>query len=174
MKKITFLFVVMAMFALTSSAQKKEQMYVGGTLGFSIQNYSSNGYSTSATSFNITPEFGYFFADRFKVGAELGYALSGGVHTLLVMPNIAYYLPIVDKLYYTPQFSVGGGIVAASGYANAAFAMSLNLAAIEYQPAQNMAISLSLVDLSYTRANQTNGIGFYFLTTPTVGFRYYF
>ena len=174
MKKMTFLFVVMAMFALTTSAQKKEQMYVGGTLGFTVQNYSAAGYSSSGASFSIAPEFGYFVADKIKVGAELGYSVSGGSHTLLVMPNVAYYLPIVDKLYYTPQLSIGGGVVAASGHANGAFALSLNLAAIEDQPVKNIAISLGLVDLSYTRANKTNGVGFYFLTSPTVGFRYYF
>lgn len=174
MKKMTFLFVVMAMFALTTNAQKKEQMYVGGTLGFSTQTYFAKGYSSTGCMFSVAPEFGYFVADRIKVGAELEYGISGGTHTLLVMPNVAYYLPIVDKLYYTPQFSIGGGFGAGSGYINGAFAFSLNIGALEYQPVQNMAISLSIVDLSYAYANKTNGLGFNFLTSPTVGFRYYF
>jgi hypothetical protein len=174
MKKMTFLFVVMAMFALTTNAQKKEQMYVGGTLGFSTQTYFAKGYSSTGCMFSVAPEFGYFVADRIKVGAELEYGISGGTHTLLVMPNVAYYLPIVDKLYYTPQFSIGGGFGAGSGYINGAFAFSLNIGALEYQPVQNMAISLSIVDLSYAYVNKTNGLGFNFLTSPTVGFRYYF
>lgn len=174
MKKITFMFVVMAMFALTANAQKKEQMYVGGTLGFAVQNQSVKDYSATATAFSIAPEFGYFVADNIKVGAELDYSISGGSHTFLVMPNVAYYLPIVDKLYYTPQFSVGGGLGAASGYTKGAFALSLNVASIEYQPVENMAISMSLVDLSYAYMAKVNGVGFSFLASPKVGFRYYF
>ena len=174
MKKITFMFVVMAMFALTSSAQKKEQMYVGGTLGLAVHTSAAKGYSNTNSMFYIAPEFGYFVADRIKVGAELGYSVSSGTHSLMLMPNVAYYLPIVDKLYYTPQFSVGGGFDATSGHTNGVFAFSLSIAALEYQPVQNMAISLSLVDLSYSRASKVNGIGFNFLASPTVGFRYYF
>ena len=174
MKKMTFLFVVMAMFALTTSAQKKEQMYVGGTLGLAVHTSAAKGYSNTNSMFYIAPEFGYFVADRIKVGVELAYSVSAGSHSLLLLPNVAYYLPIVDKLYYTPQLSVGGGFDATSGHTNGAFDLILNVAALEYQPVQNMAISLSLIDLSYSRSNKVNGIGFNFLASPTVGFRYYF
>lgn len=175
MKKFTILLVaVLAMSAISASAQKKDDIYVGGTLGFSVSSISSNGYRSSGASFSITPEVGFFVRDNIKVGASLAYSISGGTHTLLLMPNLAYYLPIVDKLYYTPQFSIGGGFGAYSGYAAGAFALSLNIAALEYKPVENMAISMSLVNFDYTLMDSSNGISFGFLTSPTVGFRYYF
>lgn len=174
MKKITLLLAVMAMFAFTANAQKKGQMYAGGTLGFGVTTNATKGYSSTGASFNIAPEFGYFFMDNLKVGAELAYGVSGGSHSLLINPNVAYYLPIIDKLYYTPQFAIGGGLRANSGSTSGAFALSLQLAAIEYQPLKNMAFSLSLVNFSYSRYFKNNNVHFGFLTSPSVGFRYYF
>jgi hypothetical protein len=175
MKKITILFVaVIAMFATSANAQEKGEMYVGGTLGFSIASVGANGHMATGGSFNVTPEFGYFVADNLKIGAELTYGISGGTHTMLLMPNVAYYLRIVDKLYYTPQLSLGGGFAADSGYSAGAFAVSLHLASLEFKPVENMGISVGLVDLNYTRVSKSNGVGFNFLTSPSVGFRFYF
>lgn len=175
MKKITILFVaVAAMFASAASAQQKDDMYVGGTLGFGVSSIGTNGYMSTSASFNVAPEFGYFIADNIKIGVELAYGVSGGTHSLMLMPNAAYYLPIVDKLYYTPQLSVGGGFGANSGYTAGSFALSLNLASLEYKPVENMAISIGLVNLNYVRMEKTNNVGFGFLTSPSVGFRYYF
>ena len=175
MRKITFLFVaIMAFSVLTVSAQKQKQMYVGGSLGFGISLVGSNGYNSTSASFGISPEFGYFVCDNVKVGAELGYGISGGTHSFVITPNVAYYLRIVDKLHYTPQFSIGGGFGASSGYTAGAFALSFNLASLEYKPVEKMAISMNLVNLNYVNMEGVSNFGFYFLTSPSIGFRYYF
>ena len=175
MKKIALLFVaVMAMCVSTASAQQKGEMYVGGTLGFSVASVGANGHMSTGTSFSVAPEYGYFVADNIQVGVALEYGFSGGTHTMLIAPNIAYHLPIVDKFYYTPQLSIGGGFGADSGYTAGVFDLSLELAAFEYKPVENMGITMSLVNLEYARVEKANSVGFNFLTSPSVGFRYYF
>ena len=71
MKK-TLLAAVMAVFAMTASAQ----IYVGGQIGFtssSVKVY-SDGDSKSGTSFKILPEVGYKLNENWAVGLQVGYS----------------------------------------------------------------------------------------------------
>lgn len=173
MKKITFLLVaVIAMCVSTANAQSKGEMYAGGNLSFGVSSWGGGGHMSNSVSFSIAPEFGYFVADNIKIGAEVKYSTSAS-HSFHVMPNVAYYLPIVDKLYYTPQFSVGGGFQ--NGGDTGIFAMSFDIASLEYRPVENMALSVGLVNLDYTCAGKySNSVWFNLLTSPKIGFRYYF
>ena len=66
-------------------AQNRGDMYVGGILGVSggssktsvtVGSTTMKGDSTpSDTEFNLTGEFGYFFADNWRVSGSLGYEL---------------------------------------------------------------------------------------------------
>ncbi|MBQ8336206.1 MAG: hypothetical protein IJY44_01590 [Bacteroidaceae bacterium] len=174
MRKFTFLIVAaIAMCVSTANAQSKGDMYAGGNLSFGISSWGGGGHMSNSISFSIAPEFGYFVTDNVKVGAEVKYSTSAS-HSFHVMPNVAYYLPLVGKqLYYTPQFSVGGGFQ--HGGDTGVFVMSFDLASLEFKPVDNMAISLGLVNLDYTYAGKyNNNVWFNLLTSPKIGFRYYF
>ena len=160
MRKFTFVLVaVMAMFVAGANAQSKGDMHVGGNLGLRV---------ASATTFTINPEFGYFVADNIKAGVELGFTT--GSNRFTVMPNGAYYLRIVDNLYYTPGVAIGASF--ASGASS--FNFDLRLGAVEFQPVKNMALSLGFASLNYTRMHKANSFVFDLLTAPSIGFRYYF
>ena len=72
MKK-TLLAAVMAVFAMTASAQ----IYVGGQIGFSTSSVNADtegSSSISGTSFKILPEVGYKLNDKWAVGIQVGYS----------------------------------------------------------------------------------------------------
>ena len=175
MKRTIILLIAMTTLLLsTSNAQKKGDKYIGGNLKFAVSSAGSNGFMSTGTYFSIAPEFGYFIADKVKVGCELGYEVSSNAHAIALTPNIAYNQPIIDKLYYTPQLNIGGGIGIYSGYEAGIFTLSLNLASFEYRPTKNIGISTSLVNLNYNLVDRTNSVNFNVLYSPSVGFHYYF
>ncbi len=72
MKK-TLLAAVMAVFAMTASAQ----VYVGGQIGFTSSSVNADIEGTnsiSGTSFKILPEVGYKINDKWAVGIQVGYS----------------------------------------------------------------------------------------------------
>ena len=167
MKKL-FISIVALCAVFNLSAQNKGEKYVGGNLGIATTSFIVDGESASAIKFAIAPEFGYFVADNWKVGAEVGFTTAG--NRVSIMPNAAYYLRIVDKLYYTPGVAVGASFAKGAN----SFNLDLRLGAIEFQPAKNMALSMGVANLTYSRMHKTNNIAFELLYAPTVGFRYYF
>lgn len=173
-KTILLIFAMAALLVQTSNAQGKGDKFVGGNLKFAVSSAGSNGFMSTGTYFNIAPKFGYFIADRVKIGCELGYEVSSNAHVIALTPNIAYYRPIADKLYYKPQLNIGGGIGIYSGYKAGIFNIVLELASFEYRPTERLGISTSLTNLSYSLIDKTNNVNFDILYSPSVGFHYYF
>ena len=91
-----------------SNAQEKGEKYIGGNIRFAVSSSGSNGYMSTGTYFSVAPEFGYFITDRIKVGGEISYEVSSNAHVIALTPTIAYYQPIIDRLYYTPPMQSCG------------------------------------------------------------------
>ena len=175
MKRTIILLIAMTTLLLsTSNAQKKGDKYIGGDIKFAISSSGSNGYMNTGSYFSIAPQFGYFIGDRVKVGCEISYEVASNAHVVALTPNIAYYQPITDKLYYKPQLNIGGAIGIYSGYEAGIFNFILELASFEYRPTERLGISTSLANLSYSLVDKTNSINFNILYSPSVGFHYYF
>ena len=175
MKNTIILFVAMiALLVPTSKAQEKGNRYIGGNMKLAISSTGSNGYMSTGTYFSIAPEFGYFIADRVKAGVGISYEVSSNAHVVAVTPNIAYYQLIVDKLYYTPQLYIGGGIGIYSGYVAGIFTLSLELASFEYRPTEKLGISTSMINLNYNLIDKTKSFNFNALYSPSIGLHYYF
>ena len=175
MKRFTFLFIAIATLSvLTSNAQHKGDRYAGGNIKFALSSSGSNGHMTTGTYFSIAPEFGYFVSDRIKVGGEISYEVSSNAHAVSVIPNMAYYQPITDKLHYTPRVAIGGGVGIYSGYVAGIFTLALDLASFEYRPIEKLGISANLLNLNYNLIERTSSMNFCLLYSPTIGFHYYF
>ena len=175
MRKILFILATLsALGTLSLNAQEKGEKYIGGNIRFAVSSSGSNGYMSTGTYFSIAPEFGYFITDKVKVGGEISYELSSNAHVIAIVPNITYYQPIIDKLYYTPQLCIGGGIGIYSGYEAGIFTTSLNIASFEYKPTEKCGISAGLVNLSYSLIDRTESFNFGILYSPSIGFHYYF
>lgn len=177
MKKFFALFLCLsALFAGNVVAQEKGDISVGGSLGLGITSVGEGNVSVTNLSFSLTPEFGYFVADNWRLGADLSFAINEGVSTFTVEPTLAYYVELVDKLYYTPEFRIGGGFAANEDYTAGLFTFGLDLFALEFMPSDHFSISLSVVSMSYNLLPQ-GSIGvfnFGLMASPKVGFNYYF
>ena len=177
MKKLFSLMLCLsALFASSAVAQTKGDMYVGGNIGLGVAAVGEGNYSVSSVSFSLAPEFSYFVADNFRVGVEVAYKLSEGVSLFSFQPTFAYYVKLVDNLYYTPEFKIGGGFAATEGYTTGLFSLGLDLFALEFMPSKHVGISLSLVNMTYNLLPEgpIGTFNFGLLSSPEVGFRYYF
>lgn len=175
MRKILFILAALSALGIMSlNAQEKGEKHIGGNIRFAVSSSGSNGHMSTGTYFSITPEFGYFITDKIKVGAGISYEVSSNAHVIALTPDIAYYQPIIDKLYYTPQLSIGGGVGIYSGYEAGIFTLALDLARFEYRPTTKLGISTSFINLSYSLVDRTNSYNLGILYSPSIGFHYYF
>lgn len=175
MRRFVFLLTtIIALSVSTANAQKKGDMYAGGNIKVTLSTSGSNGYMSTGTYFSIAPEFAGFIADKVKIGGEISYEVSSKAHVVGIAPNVAYYLPIVEKLYYTPQLSLGGAFGVYSGYTAGIFTMTLGIGSFEYKPIEKLGVSISLVNMSYYLIDKTNSLNLNLFSSPTIGFHYYF
>ena len=127
MKKI-LLFSVAMLIGVASFAQKKGDMFVAGSIsadfGTQKTTISDGSYSTSAkqpsgASFSLGAEFGYFVVDNLRLSMYLSVPFSSSpveevdgkwlrntAAAFAINPNVAYYVRLADRLYYTPEVGV--------------------------------------------------------------------
>lgn len=127
MKKILLIIAVMFI-SVISFAQTKGEMFIAGTvsadLGTQKTTLSDGSYSTSAkqplsSSFGFGVEYGYFVADNLRLALAMsvpfssspveeidGKWLKNTAAAFAINPNIAYYVKLADRFYYTPEVGV--------------------------------------------------------------------
>ena len=176
MKKIiVLLFCLSAICASNVFAQKKGDMYVGGTVGFGLTTYTSEEVKLSDFTGIITPEYSYFVADNFRIGAELSFNLADNGAIFNLSPSFAYYLELVDNFYFTPEITIGGGLIAGKNLALGAFSLGINLVGFELRPTKHVGISLNIDNTSYLFLPKDSASSIHFAIVPSLalGFRYY-
>lgn len=176
---------ILATSIFSISAQTKGEMYAGSSLGIGTTSLISKGNSATGVTFNIAPEFGYFVADNFKVGATVAYGVESSgttTHTIQIMPNLAYYVRLCDKFYYTPGLSVGFTCGISDGISMPGFGLGLSLGSFEFRPTEKLGVSFNVLSFEYALLTyrsdyvnvNMNGIDFRLGTTPSIGLKYYF
>ncbi len=166
----------------TLYAQNKGDVFVGGIAGVGTSTNFINGESSSTiTNVNAAIELGYFVADKLKIGAEIGYALSAGdtdVHALMIGPNMTYYAKLAEKLYYTPSIFVGFALGIADGISMPGIGVGLNLFGLEFRPTRRFGFTASLASINYVALFEeeitSSTLGINIGINPSVGFKYYF
>lgn len=180
-----FIYCLVAILALSvydASAQKKGDKYVSGNLGLGVTSAIIQGESVAGVVFAVEPEVGFFPVDNLMLGFSVGYdleAVSGDTaHTLFVGPKLAYYVPLCEKLYYTPSLQVGFCLVAADGAGVPGFGLNASVFAVEYRPSERVGISGSLLSLGYNLLASDglvlNTVDFGLSIKPSVGVKLYF
>ena len=184
MKKI--IVSLLAIFAVaTLSAQNKGDMYAAGHLGISTASTSVGSQGYNSTQFSLTPEFGYFIAKNFRIGASFTYALSTATystseHIIAIKPNLAYYIRIMNSFYYTPSLDLGFVCSIADQGTSPGFAFGLSLGSFEFRPTTKFGIAVNLLTFEYNMMKQKgvkekiNAINFRLGVSPTLGLKYYF
>lgn len=180
-KLLSTLLALLVVSVSTVSAQQKGDIYVGGNLGVNVASVIMDGESATAAEFAIQPNVGFFVADKFMVGLGLGYSVTGGdgaTHTLTVGPKLSYFVPLCDKLYYTPSLDLLFCYAASDGYGFPGFGLGVNIVGLEYKPTERIGLSASLLSLDYVMLSNewvtVNTVDFGLTFSPSIGFKYYF
>ena len=114
--------------SMASFAQKKGDMSIGGTFATDFGAYtmssSADGYATSektpfGTSFEIGGDCAYFVADNVRLGLGVaspfssspiekvdGKWLKDKTTDFYFSPDVAYYVKLADRFYYTPEIGM--------------------------------------------------------------------
>lgn len=144
----------------------------------------------ASTMVSAGAEFGWFFADNWKLGVNIQYALDSNPYeknngkwlrqnTNLVFagPQLAYYLKISDGFYYTPQIAAFGLLGTTKTEAQRiseikdVFGYGFELApgAFEFRPTSHFAFSVSFLSLGYTHTKmKANGQYDHDIKTDTI------
>lgn len=183
MKKLLLLVVTLCSVA-TLSAQVKGDKYFGGSLGVSATSVIMSGESSATVGLSIEPEFSYFVANNFKIGVEAAYGIdnANAIHTIQLLPNIAYYVRLCDGFYYVPELGAGFVMGISEGYAIPGFGVGLSLGTFEFRPTKKFGMSVSLLSLSYVMLtlddgyyrSSANSFDVRLGSSPSVGLKYYF
>lgn len=185
MRKIIITLLAVITVTAVSSAQQKGDMYVGGALGVGTTSLIVGGESSTGVSFGIAPTFGYFVADKFKIGGSVAYNVEVGdsaSHAIQVMPNIAYYVELCKNFYYTPGLELGFVCGVTEGITMPGFGVGLSLGSFEFRPTPKFGFEVNLLSFSYVLLTynddymrfNSNGVVFDLGLNPSVGLKYYF
>ncbi len=169
--------------SIAMSAQSRGEKYIAGSIGASFGSQNSEfydgSYTTTAnqplsTTLSIQAEFGYFVADNLRLALAIGVPFTSSptsqsgstwlkTNTLgfQINPNIAYYVKLADRLYYTPE--IGGAIefgtykeemTASSSYNASTFGWDIyaNLLAFEFRVSPKFALGVGVGSISYVKA----------------------
>jgi len=142
------------------------------TGGYTIDvNTNAKEKTPSATMISAGAEFGWFFADNWKLGANLQYAfesnpyekykdkwLRQNTNLVLVGPQLAYYLRICDGFFFTPQIAAFGLLGTTKSETQRiseikdvfGYGLELDPGAFEFRPTSRFAFSVSFLSLGYT------------------------
>lgn len=181
-----FLVIAVALMLCTSAAfaQNKGDRYVGGYAGINLQSTFTESVKTRSISYDFKFEYAEFIANHVKLGVNFGYANANSTHAYTITIDGAYYIPLCEKLYYTPGVEFGtvfgqknmGDVfydINARG-----IGVRANIFTLEFKPTKHFGISTSIVSLDYIwltyRDYSSNTLNFNFGINPTVGFKYYF
>ena len=169
MKRFLIAAALLIMGIGAASAQQKGDKYFGGMAGLAIQ--AGDGVGAALA---IQPEFGGFVADKCRLGVSIGYAISGGIHSLTACPNFSYYVRLCDNVYYTPGIEAGFAM-AISGGAYPGLGVGLHLFSMEFRPTKHFGFTANLASLNFVAlASAGSTLQFNLGVNPTVGFKYYF
>lgn len=184
MKKLIALTIILLTVGTCSlSAQNKGDMNIGGMLGAGISSsfiHGMNNSTTSTINASASFEFGYFIANKLKLGAEASYGFSAdsfNIHAITIGPNITYYARLTDNIFYTPSLTVCFAMAAAVGETIPGFGIGINLFALEFRPTKRLGFTASVASMSYTELfdyEATSTFGINLGVNPTIGFKYYF
>ena len=169
MKRLFIAVVILFISYNAASAQQKGDVYLGGMAGLTIQ----AGSSGLSAGFALQPEFGYFVADKCRLGASVGYSFNG-IHTFTVLPNFAYYVRLCDGMYYTPGVEAGF-VMAARGGAYPGFDIALSLFSLEFRPTKHFGFTANLASFNFLAlASAGWSVNFNVGANHSFGVKYYF
>jgi hypothetical protein len=146
MKKLLLTAITVLIFGAAFAQTGKGHKFIGGSFNFSydedgtVQNYNfdtgvTQYFNHNITSFNISPEFGFFLNDKWAIGIQPGYSRVSGTETsnfyssvdqsknytytrkyhtdiIGLAINVRYYCMLTDKFGIYPQMGISTSHIA--------------------------------------------------------------
>ena len=185
MKRIVLL-IGMVFFSLNVVAQKEGEKYLAPSISASFgrqyahyTNYLEHYNASKPLDISVTPgfEFGYFSADNWRLAFALVFPFYATPQreydygwdynytmAITVNPNVAYYVRLVDKLYYTPEIGIKfecgresddfKGVFDRRTPAYYGIFCYSNLLGLEYRVSEKMAINVGIGAIYYVFARE--------------------
>lgn len=186
MKKF-YLIVSVMLLSVTTFAQNKGDMFIAGTVGLDLGSQkatiSDGSYSTSAKQpsdfgFSFGVEYGYFVADNLRLALAMsvpfssspaeevdGKWLKNTAAAFAINPNVAYYVRLAERFYYTPEVGVSFDfgsrkeqLTASETYKTPFWGWNVyaNLLALEFRVSEKLAIGALVSGISYGNTRFTD------------------
>jgi hypothetical protein len=168
MKKFLFVLAVVFGLSATAMAQQKGDKFIVGAISATTVN---------AATFNlgVAIEGGGFVADRWALSGTASYGLlNRDDHMLVVAPQVAYYVRLADKFYYTPSLTVGGIFTSTDGYNTGGLASKIAPFAVEFRPTKHFGLGVNMFSFTYYLIEGQSVFSLNLLSDVSVSFRYYF
>ena len=224
MKRVTFIVVAMLMSIASFAQAKGEHYIAGtfsadfGTqkttfeYGLLPSTFAKGAYSESSktplnTKLALGAEYGHFVANNFRLAMALGVSYQGipleetnikwlrnKTVSFVVNPNVSYYFPLADRLYYTPEIgasfefgSIKEELTLHEAYTTPAtgWAVYVNLLALEYRVSEKAALgilvggfhygtaSVTIIDTFGSESKYKSSQAKFDFNTSSIHFRYY-
>ena len=211
-KKKILLFAIAMLVSISSFAQKKGDMYVSGHFTADLGTYASvpsTGGSSSEwyafdSSLDLGAEYGYFVADNVRLSLGVcfpfmtapveeidGETSKFNAISLDIYPNVAYYVKMGERSYYTPALGVlyqrdrmktsGSESLASISHASL-WGVYIDVLSFEFKVSEKFSIGVNAGDIGactskhiYSKEESYKMNQLYFdLANGSVDFKFYF
>lgn len=182
MKRVLFLATAI-LISVASFAQKKGDMYVSGFFKADLGTYSSSSsthgfsseWSAFDSSFEIGAEYGYFVADNLRLSLGVSFPILNTpvdemdgesykdiTTSFDIFPNVAYYVKMGEKCYYTPTLGLlyrrdnrttKGTELHASSSHTSTWGAELDILAFEFKVSEKFSIGVNAGKLGAYSSN---------------------
>ena len=169
-KKTTFmkkLLMVMLALAMTTGAFA-QKMWIGGTGSLS---------ASGSASVSLVPTFGYFLTEDISVEGRLNLAFNSSNIGVGLTAIGRYWLPINDKLFYTPGLSLGFSHTSytnGSNYKTSSFDLGLQVGSFHYKINDAWMLGANFSSLSICNVGKHNNAKFNITTSTNISVNYFF
>lgn len=185
MKKLALLVGLVA-FTITAFAQSKGEMYIAPSISASFGrqyasyfDFTTHYEASRPLDVSVSPycEYGFFPADNWRIAFALGFPFYATPETeynngwdysyamaMTFSPNVAYYVRLADKFYYTPEIGVMvefgresvdfKGIFDRTTPAYYGVYCYANLLGFEYRVSEKIAIGVGISSIYYLFARE--------------------
>lgn len=164
MKKL--LMVVLALAMTTGAFAQK--MWIGGTGSLS---------ASGSASLSLVPTFGYFLTEDISVEGRLNLAFNSSNIGIGLTAIGRYWLPINDKLFYTPGLSLGFSHTSytnGSNYKTSSFDLGLQVGSFHYKINDAWMLGANFSSLSVNNLGKGNTAKFNLTTSTNISVNYFF
>lgn len=160
-------FCMIALALVMTTGAFAQKMWLGGTAAVS---------ASGTATLNINPTFGYFITEDISVEGELGLSFGSNRANYGLTVVGRYWLPISEKLSYTPGLSLGFGVAHDSYWdtTTSNFNIAIKLGSFHYKLNDKWMLGANFSSFTLNDLGGGNYTYFSLGTSTTISVNYFF